>query len=485
MSPPNFKNQIFSLLHVTQSIERTLGNRYGSPFWVKAEMNRLNFYSHSGHCYPDLVERHDGILCAQIRSVLWKDDYQRINAGFMRVLKEPLKDGINILFLARIQFDPVYGLSLRILDIDPDYSLGELEREKQETIRRLISEKLFDENRHKHLPKLPQRIAVISVETSKGFSDFREIIDRNPWGYRIFYMLFPALLQGENAVPSILGQFERIRKVLSHFDAVAIIRGGGGDVGLSCYNHYDLARTTATFPIPVITGIGHSTNETVTEMVAFKNAITPTDLAGFLIQEFHNFSVPLKDAVNTLMLLPLKLTTEAKNSGTNLTKYFGAVALHRIVSSRRDQFEQSSALVRLSADMVNSSRDQLLRMIPAAGSGSAWITRNAESGLREAMVLIAARCRRKLDQQNIECLNVVSRKRLACMNLLQQQKQGLGHVQKTISILNPEAVLNRGYSITLLNNKSIGNVEKVRTGDTITTLFARGKIISKVEKIKK
>ena len=185
---------------------------------------------------------------------MWKDDYIKINNTFQKVLKEPLKDGIKILFLASISFDPTYGLALRIIDIDPGYTLGDLEREKQETIKKLQDEGIFNKNKTLKLPLLPQRIAVISVETSKGYADFLKVIDTNSWGYKFFHLLFPSLLQGEKAVEGIINQLRRIRKVRSHFDVVAIIRGGGGDIGLSCYNSFILAKEIALFPIPVITG---------------------------------------------------------------------------------------------------------------------------------------------------------------------------------------------------------------------------------------
>src|SRR5688572_14299815 len=129
--------KIFSLLEVTLSIRKTIAERYKSTFWVKAEMNKLNLYTHSGHCYPDLVEKNGEKVVAQIRANLWKTDYLRINENFLATLKEPLKDGITILFCAAITYDPVYGLSLNIVDIDPVFSLGELEKEKLETIDKL------------------------------------------------------------------------------------------------------------------------------------------------------------------------------------------------------------------------------------------------------------------------------------------------------------------------------------------------------------
>lgn len=159
-------------------------------------MNKLNFYKQSGHCYPELVEKKDGKIIAQIKSHLWRDDFNRVNNNFQRILKEPLKDGIKILFQAKITFDPVHGLALWIIDIDSSYTLGDLEREKQETIKQLKEEGIFNKNKTLNLPLLPQRIAIISVETSKGYADFLKVIETNSWNYKFFHILFPSLLQG-------------------------------------------------------------------------------------------------------------------------------------------------------------------------------------------------------------------------------------------------------------------------------------------------
>ncbi|MDR0757603.1 MAG: exodeoxyribonuclease VII large subunit [Tannerella sp.] len=291
---------VFSLHEVMVSVGKTLVKRYTSAFWVRAEISKLNFYRYSGHCYLDLIEKQDGKIVAQTRAVLWKSDYQRIDALFRKTLNEPLRDGIKILFQATIAFEASHGLTLRISSIDPDYTLGDLEREKQETIRRMCKEGIFQRNKSLKMPLLPQRIAIISVETSKGYKDFLGKIDSNPWKYAFFHMLFPSVLQGEGMIPSVIAQLNRIRKVQSHFDTVAIVRGGGGEAGLASYNNYLLAREIALFPLPVLTGIGHITNETVTDMVAFRNLITPTDLADFFMQAFHNFSVPVRQAQQKL-----------------------------------------------------------------------------------------------------------------------------------------------------------------------------------------
>ncbi|MDR2774536.1 MAG: exodeoxyribonuclease VII large subunit [Tannerella sp.] len=331
--------RVFSLLEVMKSVQKTLADRYKSSFWVKAEMNKLNFYRQSGHCYPDLVEKQDGKNVAQVRAMLWKDDYRRIDDLFRRTLNEPLKDGIKILFLAKIFFDPSHALTLHIMDIDPDYTLGDLEKDKQETIRKLKEEGIFDRNKLLKLPLLPQRIAIISVETSKGYKDFLGKIDRNAWGYRFFYFLFPSLLQGEKIIRSISAQLNRIRKVIHHFDAVAIIRGGGGEIGLSAYNNYLLAKQIALFPLPVLTGIGHITNETVVEMVAYRNLITPTDLADFFIQQFHNFSMPLRNMEQKLIALSDRMISRERLKFQAEMKLFRSVT-ESVLFHNRNRIDQ-------------------------------------------------------------------------------------------------------------------------------------------------
>lgn len=341
---------IFSLLEVSRSIQKTLAERYKSLYWIKAEMNKLNHYTHSGHCYPELVEKQDGKIVAEIRSILWKADYTRINNNFLKIAQEPLREGITMLFQASISYDPMYGLSLRIVDIDPTFTLGELEKEKLDSIRKLKEEGIYEANKSVPFPMVPKRLAIISVETSKGLSDFYKIINQNPWGYRLECTLFPALLQGDKSIPSIISQLAVIAAKIDSYDVVAIIRGGGGEVGLSSYNNYLLARAIAIFPIPVLTGIGHSTNYTVSEMVAYKNAITPSELADFLIQKYHNFAVPIDRAAENIQQLILTRFKEERNMLSQLATHIQWIGKREIQASKANIQQvqnELSALVRL------------------------------------------------------------------------------------------------------------------------------------------
>lgn len=457
MPESNSDRTIFSLADVLKSIQKMVAVHYTNSYWIKAEMNKLNFYSHSGHCYPELVEKENGKVIAQIRATLWKDDYFRINTVFENTVKEPLKDGIKILFCAKVNFDPIYGFTLRIIDIDSSYSLGDLEKEKAETIALLKKEQIYGANKLVTMSQLPQRIAIISVETSKGYSDFMNILDSNGWGYKYFTMLFPALLQGEKAVESITNQLNNIKQVVSHFDVVAIVRGGGGDVGLSCYNNIKLARAIALFPIPVITGIGHSTNETVAELISHKTAITPTELADFLLQKFHNFSVPVVNAQQSIARYSQAIINNQKvlfdktvNQFRTDTRNFISTHNYQINNKLKSIQQQTLFLVHRHNELQNQTKVRLTK------------SSNISLILQRQHII------KLTDQLSKSAKDTLNR----CAINIQNRTQ-------LINLLDPQNVLKRGFSITLLNGKSINNTQDVSVGATLTTILANGSVVSK------
>jgi len=481
MSEKSNERTVFSLLEVTGSIRKTLNERYKSSFWVKAEMNKLNFYKHSGHCYPELVEKRDSKVIAQIRSVLWKDDYERINQNFQTVLKESLKDGIKILFLAKIQFDPIYGISLTILDIDPAYTLGDLEKEKLDTINLLKANLLFDKNKQLKIPILPQRIAIISVETSKGYADFINVIDKNPWLYKFFHLLFPALLQGDNAASDITAQLRIIAKVVHHFDVVAIIRGGGGDVGLSCYNDYELAKAICDFPIPVITGIGHATNETVAEMISFANAITPTKLAEYLIQKFHNFSVPLREAERKIVEKSKRLVYDERMKFQSEIKLFKSVTESILSTNKNDLKNISRYLLQETQFRFRYEREYLQNSKLALLKGKELKFKNSVQKLSNFALVIGKDTFVQLKQESAALKQILDKLRYSGVLKVKQNYSEIQYIDKQIKNMSPTNVLRRGYSITALNGKAVTDVSEVKNGDVMSTTLFKGKIISIVE----
>lgn len=459
MSGHAYDEKVLGLEELARMIEGVISDTFNRGYWVKAEMARLNLYPESGHCYPDLVEKDGKTIRAQMRGTIWAGNYQRIAAKFLEITREPLKDGLQILFFATVKFHPQYGLSLQISDIDPTYTLGQMARERLETIRRLKEEGLFDLNRALPFPLLPKRIAVISVSTSKGYSDFIRILESYAGKFAFHVALFPSVLQGDKAVASIRGQLGRIRKHAGQFDAVAIIRGGGGDIGLSCYDDYGLAREVATFPIPVLTGIGHSTNETIVEMVAGMNKITPTDVAYTIVGQFQAFSDRLDDITEILQAFSFELLDGSKKRVQEMAERLEAETTQKIDFQRQrlnsrigSTLLQTRLLLRAHGEKL-ASTGTVLQIGPkrhltaekeALGHRARWI----------ASVIAATFTREK---SRIELSG------------------------KRVRLLDPVNTLKRGFSITYLNGKAVKDASEASPGDTIKTRLFKGGIISIVK----
>lgn len=429
----NTPRRVFGLSEVTASIERMFAKHYALPFWIKAEVSKLNFYPPSGHCFPDLVEKKNGQITAQVRSVIWKDNLISISKNFEEVTREPLRDGISILFLAHVRYSSTYGLSLQIIDIDPLFTLGELARDKMEAIERLKREGIFELNRQLPLPLLIKRIAVISGETSKGYSDLITTLNNNGRGYRFIIKLFTAVLQGDGAVESIRAQLMKIKEIAQSFDAVAIIRGGGAETGMACYDHYALAAMVAQFPIPVITGIGHSTNETVVEMVARVNKITPTDVAHFLIAGFVAFDERIAVAENSIKRLTSRLVEDNKDTLNALSRLF-------IQSGRQYVREERQRLHNL-----GTTAQQL---ITAGVFNHRVMLGNYEQMLYHISGQFVQTNAHRLSD-NLKYLKVYFR------HLSATHDARLNGMQQRILLLDPVNVLKRGFSITRFQGKAI------------------------------
>lgn len=434
------EKKIFTLSNLTQSIQNVINANCNKVVWIKAEIVKLNYYPKSGHCYPTMVEKKNGKVIAELRGNIWGGHFETINNKFKTVLKEELKDDITVVIKGSVTYHPLHGLAFNITDIDPEYTLGELAREKAETIDRLKAENIFNANKQTSLSTLPKTIAIISVETSKGYGDFMDVIKKNPWGYQFHFLLFPAILQGERAVSTISQQLEKIRLHAKVFDAIAIIRGGGGEIGLSCFDNYRLAEKIATFPIPVLTGIGHSTNETVSELVSYQTFITPTKIAEFLLQKFHDFAAPLNE--NTR-----KIANEAewmfKAQKTNLKE------TARLFSS-------------LTANAMNNSRADLKQLV---------------FQLENLTLQNIHEQQKFLDQTNRTLFSSFKKP-------IEESKAALQFTEEKIRILSPQNILKRGFSITRQNGKVIRSAEQLDHDLFMETQFYSGTVLSRIEPTK-
>ncbi len=419
------ERKIFSLHQLALSVKRMFEKHYDQLYWVKVEMHKLNQFP-SGHCFPELVQKENGKIVVQMSATIWKTNYQIINKKFIEIVKEPLKEGANLLVQVQVVFSEIYGLSLQIKDIDPSFSLGELHKERQETIEKLGRLDIFDKNQRLKFPLLAKRIAVISAESSKGLLDFYRIINENVWNYKFETEFFQAYLQGDAAANSIISQLTQIEKRRNDFDVVVIVRGGGGEVGLTCYNNFDLCRAIAEFPLPVLTGIGHSTNFTVAEMVAFRNAITPTQLGEFLIQNFHDFSVPVQEAQKSIIRISRQLLNDVNRE---------------LLMEMKSLIANSKAGLQENLNEIQNLKN-ILKIF----------TNNSLSFNKEEL--------RRID------LNLLQ----SSKNIFKQYEKDLSHITQLVKMNHPELLLKKGYSITTYNGKILKQDQLPPKGKIIKTI---------------
>jgi exodeoxyribonuclease VII large subunit len=429
------EKQIFSLKQVVQSIQKTIEERYSTNYWVKAEMHKMNRYP-SGHAFPELVQKEDGKIVAQITGTIWKQQLERINEAFIHVVKEPLQDGKTLLLLVKINYHPTFGLTLQILDIDPSYSLGELQREREETLKKLEALQLINRNQSREFPLLPKRIAIISGDSSKGLSDFYQVLQDNPYHYFFETTLFEAYVQGDLAVNSICAALKKIEGNIDQFDVAVIVRGGGAEVGMTCYNHFDLCKSIASFPIPVLTGIGHSTNLTVAELVAYRNAITPTKLAEFLVLTFREFDLEIEQLTNQLALASERL----------------------LVMKRQKLVAQANGLTQVVQRRVRNAKERFLSL--------------------QFQLQHQSRSQIAKHQQSIE--NQETRLKPQVLFFLEKEEQKVHQLEEKVQFLDPIHVLKRGYSITRINGKAIDEHVPIEIDSEIETQTIQGTISAKV-----
>lgn len=254
-------------------------------YWVIAEIAEMKVHT-AGHCYLELTgtETPGGKVTARARATIWASKYRSLNTYFNASTGIPLRAGITILFRATVEYHELYGLSLNITDIDPAYTAGDMALRREAIIRRLTAEGVLSMNSGLPLTPYPRNIAVVSSSKAAGYQDFINHLVNNPYGYAFRTTLFEAVMQGETTMASVTEALDSISEMISEFDVVVIIRGGGSTIDLSWFDSYEIAYHVTQFPLPVLTGIGHEKDQSVTDMVAWKALKTPTAVAGFIVE---------------------------------------------------------------------------------------------------------------------------------------------------------------------------------------------------------
>ena len=304
------EEQALSLYELNGLVKRTIRDRMSETYWVQAELSDVRS-NYSGHCYLEFIQKDasGNNLIAKARGTIWSNIYKMLKPYFEQETGQAFASGIKVLVRVSVDFHELYGYSLTVLDIDPTYTVGDMERKRREILRLLEEEGVIDLNKELEMPVLPQRIAVISSATAAGYGDFCNQLSNNPRGYGFHTELFPAIMQGERVEESIIAALDAIYARLEAFDVVVIIRGGGATSDLSGFDTYELAANCAQFPLPIITGIGHERDDTVIDLIAHTRVKTPTAAAAFLVacmdqvaDRLDNLSFRLQQGVRNRLL---------------------------------------------------------------------------------------------------------------------------------------------------------------------------------------
>ena len=428
-----------SLLELNSLVRELIEMEMPNEYWVEAELSECR--ESRGHCYMELIQRDErsATPVARASAKCWASKWMLVRAHFERTTGQQLRAGMKVLLSVYAQFHEAYGFSWIVTDIDPNYTLGDQARRRQEIIRQLKDEGVFDLQRELHLPMFCLNIAVISSQTAAGYGDFAAQLADAPFAFRT--QLFAATMQGEGVEQSIIAALERIYNAQctmhnAQFDCVVIIRGGGATSDMSGFDTLALAENVANFPIPIITGIGHDRDESILDMVSHQRVKTPTAAAAFLIDHAQTVLDSLNDTQNRISRHALQrmLTLNAQLTALNTQ----IANVFSVVKTRQD-----ARLNQMYSRIAHQAQQRL-------------VTRQS------SLTALSDRIPMLLDRR------------------LQAEKHRLELLTEKVKTLDPALLLKRGYSITMKDGHAVRDPKDLRPGDQIETRLEKGTFKSTV-----
>ena len=429
--------QPLSLYQLNTLVRDAVEQSFPDTLWVVGELSEAR-QAGNGHFYGEIIEKDaDGRnVLARARIHCWARQYNILRLRFLQESGQELRAGLRVLLQVQLTFHETYGYSLNITDIDPTYTLGDMAKRRMEIMRQLEEEGIRDMNKELQLPRLLQRIAIISSASAAGYDDFCNQLKNNPEGLAFNIQLFQATMQGNEVTPSIIASLNAIAEHLDDWDAVIIIRGGGATSDLSGFDTLELAENIAQFPLPIITGIGHERDDTIIDLIAHTRVKTPTAAAEFLIRHqkeelslLENINTRISNSISNLLL----------SESTHLKLLASKIpALFSMTKNREE--------VRI---------DKLASMLGYNSFRCIDTKKNAITMLNKQMALYV-------------------------LDFLNNKKIKIESIENKLKNSNPERLLKLGFSIARVNGKVIKNIEEVKEGDNIETTLASGTIKSTV-----
>ncbi len=430
--------------------------RRACPVMVVAEVSEIR-RGPTGHWFLRLVERRDEGVVAELQAIVWSRQTPILEA-FRREAGVAVAAGMEILMSGSVSYHERYGMRFDITAIDATYTLGEMQRRRREVIERLTREGLMATNKGLPLTEVIQRIAIVSSSNAAGYGDFVRQLETNPYGYAFTHRLFSAAMQGDAAEASVVSALDRIAASARLFDVVVVIRGGGSQVDLSCFDSYGIAAAIARCPLPVMTGLGHERDESVADLVANTRAKTPTAAAQAIVTRARAYEERIEDMWSVLVGASGAVLTAAAAANDLVAQRFAraAVAFVGRTQSRLD------GLVMSLGGLVPGILRALEQRI---GLGVRALWRNGLTGLTRAKSGLRDR---------------VTRLSLGSVSHFRGEELRLEGLGRAIQHLDPLRILQRGFSVTRFQGKALTDDDELLVGDELETRLANGRIYSRV-----
>lgn len=427
-----------TLQEFNNRIKRLLADPSVMNCWVVAETTDVRI---NQHCYLQLLEKSQktGATVAKIKAIIWGSQFRFLNARFKQVTGRDIGNDMKIMVCLSVNYSPQYGLTVVINDINPEFTLGDMERQRQEILNRLTQEGIIGQNKTVPVPPVLQRIAIVSAAGAAGYGDFMKQLTDNKYGVCFYPCLFQATMQGVKTVPTVLAALDKVEQNQHLFDCVVIIRGGGGTEELNSFDNYDLARRVATFPLPVIVGIGHERDITVLDYVAGIRVKTPTAAAEHIILQAANALAHIGDLSNQVVSIARDYIARAKEQ---LSYYAGNLPImaQRIIDT-------------------NTLR------------------------LQNFIQNIPLHVQRRIEGENAQLARQKDAIKNAVAQVKMKETMRLEALGDKIELLSPRKVMARGYTLTTCEGKIMTDAAQLEAGKLVTIHFRDGKVVAGTQSV--
>lgn len=474
--------QVYPLSDLLSHIRQLIKTTYGGIYWIVAEVIEIS-HSRVGHYYFTLGEIRDGKVVAKVQANLWAGAAQSVLRDFEQVTGGKIDKGMQLMLQVQVDFTALYGLSLTILGINAEHTLGHLERIKRQAIGRLQAEGVLDMNKSLPLPLLPLRLAVISSDTAAGWGDFAQQIRQSSVADIVRIHLYPCIVQGEQTTPSILSALDRIYEVVDRYDALLVLRGGGSRLDLSAFDDYELCVHLAQIPIPVLSGIGHERDVSVVDMIAHTRLKTPTALADFVIRRVETALGRMQEVEQRLYEWLPQWHRELSEAPTRVARGLREI-LHDITLEERSELHRRSTC--LVKTLRQTSQRAESRLFALAGnfqriSSREMAERKRDIDGRQGRLALA------LKQRYTPMTYDVSKHRHRLESILEpfvrRAQTHLDHLDSVARLYDPQVMMRRGFVPIMVEGEVLTSVAQLSLEKTMTLLLPDGKVTAGVKHI--